>query len=47
MANVSLGILQAWKLNYTGKGVAISIVDDGVDYRHIDLIDRYVSFFPL
>jgi subtilisin family serine protease len=47
MANVSLGILQAWKSNYTGKGVSISIVDDGVDYRHIDLINRYVSFFPL
>ncbi|XP_060586713.1 furin-1-like isoform X2 [Ruditapes philippinarum] len=43
MTNVSLGILQAWKSNYTGKGVAISIVDDGVDYKHIDLINRYDS----
>ena len=38
-----MGIIDVWKSNYTGRGVAISIVDDGVDYKHKDLIGRYAS----
>ncbi|XP_052787437.1 furin-like isoform X2 [Mya arenaria] len=33
----SMGILEAWTSNYTGKGVTIAIVDNGVDINHPDL----------
>lgn len=31
------------KLKYTGKGVRIAIIDDGIEYTHDDLKDNYVS----
>uniref|UniRef100_A0A0N4ZFP6 P/Homo B domain-containing protein n=1 Tax=Parastrongyloides trichosuri TaxID=131310 RepID=A0A0N4ZFP6_PARTI len=40
--NVGMGILDAWSMGYTGKGVVVTIVDDGVDYNHEDLIDNYL-----
>lgn len=41
MKNVSMGILQSWRNNFSGKGINIAIVDDGVDFTHNDLKDRY------
>lgn len=37
----NLGVLEATKLGYTGKGVVVSIVDDGLDHRHPDLYANY------
>lgn len=37
-----MGFLQAWAWNYTGAGVSVAIVDNGVDYNHADLTDRIV-----
>ncbi|MEO1146538.1 MAG: S8 family serine peptidase [Cyanobacteria bacterium J06638_22] len=37
---VDLNVLPVWQ-NYTGEGVRVAIVDDGVDYRHPDLNDNY------
>lgn len=35
----------AWALGYTGKGVVVSILDDGIQPNHPDLVKNYVSFF--
>lgn len=40
-ASGNLGVLEATKMGYTGKGVVVSIVDDGVDHRHPDLHANY------
>lgn len=37
-----LNILDAWSLA-TGDGVVIGIVDDGLQYTHPDLVDRYLA----
>lgn len=33
----------AWELGYTGKGVVVSILDDGIEKNHPDLSQNYVS----
>jgi subtilisin family serine protease len=33
----------AWALGYTGKGVVVSILDDGIQPNHPDLIKNYVG----
>lgn len=33
------------ELKYTGKGVRVAIIDDGIEYTHDDLKDNYVSIF--
>ena len=30
-------------MGYTGKGITVAIMDDGIDYLHPDLQDNYVS----
>ena len=35
-------------MGYTGKGVTVAIMDDGLDYLHPDLRDNYVSMtYPM
>ncbi|XP_077976879.1 neuroendocrine convertase 2-like [Glandiceps talaboti] len=38
---MDLNVVPAWKLGYTGQGVVVSIVDDGVDGTHPDLDDNF------
>lgn len=33
----------AWQMGYTGKGVVVSILDDGIEKNHPDLMQNYVS----
>lgn len=33
----------AWNMGYTGKGIVITILDDGIERTHDDLRDNYVS----
>jgi subtilisin family serine protease len=40
----SMRIVEAWAKGYTGKGVVVSILDDGIDYNHTELAQNYVSF---
>ncbi|XP_053382885.1 furin-like protease kpc-1 [Mercenaria mercenaria] len=42
-SNISLRILEAWESNFTGKGVNIAVVDNGVEYTHNDFKHRYNS----
>uniref|UniRef100_A0A4W3JZQ6 Neuroendocrine convertase 2 n=1 Tax=Callorhinchus milii TaxID=7868 RepID=A0A4W3JZQ6_CALMI len=38
---LDLNVAEAWELGYTGKGVTIAIMDDGIDYLHPDLAENY------
>ena len=43
MPSISLNILAAFDKGYTGKGVRVCVLDDGLEHRHDDLRDNYVS----
>uniref|UniRef100_A0A672NEN7 Neuroendocrine convertase 2 n=1 Tax=Sinocyclocheilus grahami TaxID=75366 RepID=A0A672NEN7_SINGR len=38
---LDLNVAEAWNLGFTGKGVTIAIMDDGIDYLHPDLASNY------
>lgn len=38
-----LNVSSAWRLGFTGKGVVVSILDDGIEKTHPDLLQNYVS----
>lgn len=38
---IDANLKEAWKMGYTGKGVVIGIVDDGVEGTHEDIKDNY------
>jgi subtilisin family serine protease len=40
-SGVSAGLLGAWNLGYTGSGVVIGIVDDGIDGANYDIAPNY------
>ncbi|MCX5818130.1 MAG: autotransporter domain-containing protein [Proteobacteria bacterium] len=42
-SGVDAGLRDAWKMGYTGKGVVIGIVDDGVEGTHEDIAPNYKS----
>jgi len=41
MVTTSMDIRAAWALGYTGRGAAIAVVDDGLDYTHPDIRGNY------
>ena len=44
-----MNVIPAWRKGYTGRGVVVSILDDGIQTNHPDLAQNYVSmilFFP-
>lgn len=38
-----MNVAPAWQKGYTGKGVVVSILDDGIQTNHPDLAENYVS----
>lgn len=40
-----MNVEKAWKLGYTGKGVVVTILDDGIQPNHPDLELNYVSMY--
>ena len=36
-------IKEAWKMGYTGKNVIVTILDDGLEWDHPDIIKNYVK----
>jgi len=37
-----MNVIPAWKRGYTGRGVVVSILDDGIEKDHPDLKRNYV-----
>ena len=46
-AGVDIDVMPSWKNNITGRGVVVSILDDGVDHTHPDLRDNFVSLIAI
>lgn len=42
-----MNIEGAWKRGYTGKNIVVTILDDGIERTHPDLMQNYVSVFAL
>ncbi|VDO03456.1 unnamed protein product [Rodentolepis nana] len=40
---VDLNVQEAWQLGYSGKGVVVTIMDDGLDHTHPDLAANYAK----
>ena len=38
-----MNISGAWRLGFTGKNVVVTILDDGIEKDHPDLVQNYVS----
>ncbi|XP_005989811.1 furin-1 isoform X2 [Latimeria chalumnae] len=36
-----LNVREAWELGYSGKGIVVSILDDGIEKNHPDLVENY------
>lgn len=41
-----MNVADAWSAGFTGKGVVVTVVDDGIQTNHPDLISNYVSLSP-
>eukprot|EP00091_Calanus_sinicus_P000556 TRINITY_DN10490_c0_g1_i1.p1 TRINITY_DN10490_c0_g1~~TRINITY_DN10490_c0_g1_i1.p1 ORF type:complete len:109 (+),score=18.88 TRINITY_DN10490_c0_g1_i1:517-843(+) len=39
-----MNVKPAWRKGYTGKGVVVSILDDGIQHNHPDLAQNYDPF---
>ena len=39
-----VNVVPVWKSGFTGEGVVVCILDDGIDHTHPDLKDNYVSY---
>lgn len=42
-----MNVIPAWREGVTGKGVVVTILDDGLETDHPDLALNYVSIFVL
>ena len=40
---MDLNVISAWDNGFTGEGVTVTILDDGVDHDHPDIKRNYVS----
>ncbi|KAK2189577.1 hypothetical protein NP493_102g03020 [Ridgeia piscesae] len=40
-----MNVVEAWKQGYTGKGVVVTILDDGIERTHTDLMSNYICQF--
>ena len=38
---LDMNVEEAWDLGYSGKGITVTILDDGVEWNHPDLKDNY------
>ena len=38
-----MNVKSAWRAGYTGRGVLVAVVDDGVNMNHPDLVSNFVS----
>ena len=41
---LDMKVQEAWAMGVTGKGVVVTILDDGLEKDHPDIIKNYVSY---
>ena len=41
----SMNVYEAWEMRYSGKGVKVAVLDNGIDMGHPDLMGNYVSCY--
>ena len=39
--HTDLRVVDAWKMGYSGKGVVVTVLDDGLEHNHTDLRKNY------
>ena len=44
-SGLDMNVIPAWNNGYTGRGVVVSILDDGIEKDHPDLKRNYVCLF--
>lgn len=40
-SDIELKVEDVWKMGYTGKGVVVTILDDGLEWNHTDILPNY------
>lgn len=40
--SLDMNVIPVWKKGYTGKGIVVTILDDGIEKNHPDLKKNYV-----
>lgn len=38
---LDLHVIPTWAMGYTGKGIVVSVLDDGLEWNHTDIINNY------
>ena len=36
-------VKEVWAMNYTGAGIVVAVVDEGLNTNHLELRENYVS----
>lgn len=40
-SDIELNVEEVWKMGYTGQGVVVTILDDGLEWNHTDILPNY------
>lgn len=46
LPKLDLHVIPVWQKGITGKGVVITVLDDGLEWNHTDIYANYVSLSP-
>lgn len=46
LPKLDLHVIPVWQKGITGKGVVITVLDDGLEWNHTDIYENYVSLDP-
>ena len=38
-----MNVFEAWEMGYSGAGIQVAVLDDGIDMGHPDLTENYVN----
>lgn len=44
-SKLDLRVIPVWAMGITGKGVVVSVIDDGLEHNNTDIAPNYVSIF--
>ena len=45
--DLDVNVIPVWNAGVSGKGVVVTILDDGIEHNHTDLVKNYVSSFHI